>query len=301
MGGRERVAPRRPSTGHHDLGQLVVQRRQVRDRRLQADRRRAGPASGPRPSRRRTASPCRARRHPAASAVTARDDQRTDGRDRRAGGVGDRDRRRVSSPAPGQPDPQRRRARGVQRDARPTRTGSAASLRPSSSSDGVQRGVEQRRVQAERRRRRRPPAARPRRTPRRRAARRRAGPGTPGRSRSRARRAARSSPSTSPARRRPAARRSGRSRRAAPPAPGRRWRAGSTAVGALSGREYTLTGRARTRRRRRPTTCTWTASVLGQDQRRREGQLVDPVAADLVAGPQRQLDERRCPATGSGP
>ena len=34
-------------------------------------------------------------------------------------------------------------------------------------------------------------------------------------------------------------------------------------------------------------------ALLGQDQRRLEGQLLDPVTADLVTGPDRQLDERR--------
>ena len=40
-------------------------------------------------------------------------------------------------------------------------------------------------------------------------------------------------------------------------------------------------------------TCTRTPPLLGQHQRRLERQLLEDAAADLVAGAQRQLDERR--------
>ena len=131
----------------------------------------------------------------------------------------------------------------------------------------------------------------------------RAGPGTAGRSRSRPRRAGRSSPSRSTGV--GAGRRPGGQRRPVRPAGGRRRSQHAGGVpgprrvgGGRLGREWTVDRAAAglVGGRRRTTWSSHRRRASGSGQRRLQGQLLHPAAADLVTGADGQLDEGRCRA-----
>ena len=164
-----------------------------------------------------------------------------------AGGVGDRQRQRVGVHG-FDTDPQCGGPGGVQTTPRSRRTAAepgaagSPSARRSVRRAGVQRRVEQRRVDPEASRRRRRRAGRPRRTRRRRSPGGRAGPGTAGRSRSPGRPGAVGGRRDRRGGTGRAARRPGRSPvRPRRPVPRTRWRAGSSRcpTSAPSGREWT--------------------------------------------------------------
>ena len=175
-------------------------------------------------------------------------------------------------------------AGGVQRARRVQANGSRSSSAAVDASRGVQRGVEQRRVQAERGGvGGASSAARPRRRPRRRAATPRAGPGTPGRSRSRPRPAGRRGRRRRPARR-PAGGHAASVGSAASALAGGEHagrRAGSTRRRRRSGREWTATARRPSSSGAPTTTCSCDAAASGSTSGASQGQLLDRVAADL--------------------